>query len=549
MTVASEESKKHATKLLSQSDRSVGRKIKKKVVTSSNATSATHFSHHRKQTSGFREASSAPASGPVTTQPPLSMPSGFSSITRTPAPDRIEPVARHSSPPAIKLNGKELSSSASSSVPTSDSRVGAARGAGPPASGNPEIFRRPLKERIVHLLALRPYKKPELIAKLNQDGIKHKDKKGLSAMVASMSSIRENTHHIARHAWLDVQIEDWPFYTPEEREKVRKRYALVMAATPGNGVAGSASVPAASSNLLNISTTAHNHHIGGGRDHHALSPMSSDCSSLQASPSPPAPSPPDLSSGVKRRAAEILAAQAKKSRVSHVSGTRSKSPVPDAGRPQTNGFRERDRSGWGGKPRSPAVSEGNSSRPASATRELMSNGKENNSHWSVGMEDSRSPDEPMPQAARSRVKPDKESAMPQSSKKSSKAHANENDSPAPSSMSKQPSNSTANSTSSSQQSSGANHHSEQGPARARHSLQNGNAPPATSGASSAPNHNQLVGGHSHNGHGAVGSVCSSASPDSSPDSGTGSNDGSLSAASSRSYFSSYHGDHQAELVQ
>ena len=33
---------------------------------------------------------------------------------------------------------------------------------------NPEIMRRPLKERIIHLLAVRPYKKPELMSRIQR---------------------------------------------------------------------------------------------------------------------------------------------------------------------------------------------------------------------------------------------------------------------------------------------------------------------------------------------------------------------------------------------
>ncbi len=33
---------------------------------------------------------------------------------------------------------------------------------------NPELMRRPLRERIIHLLAIRPYKKPELITRLHK---------------------------------------------------------------------------------------------------------------------------------------------------------------------------------------------------------------------------------------------------------------------------------------------------------------------------------------------------------------------------------------------
>ena len=33
---------------------------------------------------------------------------------------------------------------------------------------NPDLMRRPLRERIIHLLAIRPYKKPELLNRLHR---------------------------------------------------------------------------------------------------------------------------------------------------------------------------------------------------------------------------------------------------------------------------------------------------------------------------------------------------------------------------------------------
>lgn len=42
--------------------------------------------------------------------------------------------------------------------------------------GNSAISQRPFKDRVVHLLALKPYKKPELILRLQKDGLSQQDK-------------------------------------------------------------------------------------------------------------------------------------------------------------------------------------------------------------------------------------------------------------------------------------------------------------------------------------------------------------------------------------
>ncbi|PIO39476.1 RNA polymerase II elongation factor ELL2, partial [Aquarana catesbeiana] len=57
------------------------------------------------------------------------------------------------------------------------------------------IAQRPYRERVIHLLALKPYKKPEILARLHRDGVNQKDKNSLgvllqqSAITNAMSAI------------------------------------------------------------------------------------------------------------------------------------------------------------------------------------------------------------------------------------------------------------------------------------------------------------------------------------------------------------------------
>merc|ERR1712061_297273 len=87
---------------------------------------------------------------------------------------------------------------------------------------NPEIMKRTLRERIVHLLAVRPYKKPELMLRINRDGVKEKDRKNIMMTLGSVSEHKDNTYTLKRAFWNDVS-EDWPFYTEEERQSFRRR--------------------------------------------------------------------------------------------------------------------------------------------------------------------------------------------------------------------------------------------------------------------------------------------------------------------------------------
>ena len=79
---------------------------------------------------------------------------------------------------------------------------------------NPEIMKRTLRERIVHLLAVRPLKKPELMDRID---VRDKEKKDLFPLVKQVSIMKDNTYHLRKDVWNDVS-EDWPFYTEEERQ-------------------------------------------------------------------------------------------------------------------------------------------------------------------------------------------------------------------------------------------------------------------------------------------------------------------------------------------
>lgn len=46
-----------------------------------------------------------------------------------------------------------------------------------------EVQERPLRERVTHLLALRPYKRPELILRLQKDGLTARDKDMLDSVL------------------------------------------------------------------------------------------------------------------------------------------------------------------------------------------------------------------------------------------------------------------------------------------------------------------------------------------------------------------------------
>ncbi|GAB1610530.1 RNA polymerase II elongation factor ELL2-like [Argonauta hians] len=87
------------------------------------------------------------------------------------------------------------------------------------------IIDEPYRDRIIHLLALRPYNKAELLLRLKKDGILDKDKECLPSMLDEVASqYKDNKYTLAKHVLSEVRLE-WPYYSDGERQLVRRRIA------------------------------------------------------------------------------------------------------------------------------------------------------------------------------------------------------------------------------------------------------------------------------------------------------------------------------------
>uniref|UniRef100_A0AAY4AT53 OCEL domain-containing protein n=2 Tax=Denticeps clupeoides TaxID=299321 RepID=A0AAY4AT53_9TELE len=77
----------------------------------------------------------------------------------------------------------------------------------------------PLRERLAHLLALKPYKKPELILRLQKDGLSAQDRDSLDSVLQQVAqkNERENTFSLKDGMYKDVQ-KDWPGYTEGDQQ-------------------------------------------------------------------------------------------------------------------------------------------------------------------------------------------------------------------------------------------------------------------------------------------------------------------------------------------
>jgi RNA polymerase II elongation factor ELL len=83
----------------------------------------------------------------------------------------------------------------------------------------------PLRERIIHLLGLRSYKKPELYLRLMKDGLSNADRKEYNTFnleeVAVLNQ-KDLRYNLSKHVFSEVKL-GWPYYTDQERELVKKK--------------------------------------------------------------------------------------------------------------------------------------------------------------------------------------------------------------------------------------------------------------------------------------------------------------------------------------
>uniref|UniRef100_A0A8D3DJ12 Elongation factor for RNA polymerase II 2 n=2 Tax=Scophthalmus maximus TaxID=52904 RepID=A0A8D3DJ12_SCOMX len=89
-------------------------------------------------------------------------------------------------------------------------------------SNNP-VSQRPSRDRIIHLLALRSYKKLEVLARLQRDGINQKDRNSLGTTLQQVANLnpKDNTYSLKDFIYRDVQ-RDWPGYSEDEKTQVER---------------------------------------------------------------------------------------------------------------------------------------------------------------------------------------------------------------------------------------------------------------------------------------------------------------------------------------
>ncbi|KAM6104843.1 RNA polymerase II elongation factor ELL2-like [Pterocles gutturalis] len=96
---------------------------------------------------------------------------------------------------------------------------------------NNPVSQRPYRDRVIHLLALKSYKKPELLARLRRDGVKQKDRDSLGIILQQVTNLntKDNTYSLKNYLFKDIQ-KDWPGYSERERELLELRLSTLTPA-------------------------------------------------------------------------------------------------------------------------------------------------------------------------------------------------------------------------------------------------------------------------------------------------------------------------------
>ncbi|KFQ89489.1 RNA polymerase II elongation factor ELL2, partial [Phoenicopterus ruber ruber] len=83
------------------------------------------------------------------------------------------------------------------------------------------VSQRPYRDRVIHLLALKSYKKPELLARLQRDGVNQKDKNSLGIVLQQVANLnpKDNSYTLKDYIFKEIQ-KDWPGYNEIDKQSL-----------------------------------------------------------------------------------------------------------------------------------------------------------------------------------------------------------------------------------------------------------------------------------------------------------------------------------------
>ncbi|XP_055975303.1 RNA polymerase II elongation factor ELL [Sorex fumeus] len=89
--------------------------------------------------------------------------------------------------------------------------------------GAGSVAHRPFRDRVLHLLALRPYRKAELLLRLQRDGLAAADRDALDGLLQQLANVdaRDGACTLKDSVYRDVQ-RDWPGYSEGDQQLLKR---------------------------------------------------------------------------------------------------------------------------------------------------------------------------------------------------------------------------------------------------------------------------------------------------------------------------------------
>ncbi|XP_004534197.1 RNA polymerase II elongation factor ELL2-like [Ceratitis capitata] len=84
-----------------------------------------------------------------------------------------------------------------------------------------------IREKLIHLLATKPFGLAELFARLKTDGLPDSARDLIPNFLLATALLRDNVYNLRRNVWYDVK-DDWPHYTELEREQMKRRKQQIL---------------------------------------------------------------------------------------------------------------------------------------------------------------------------------------------------------------------------------------------------------------------------------------------------------------------------------
>lgn len=69
---------------------------------------------------------------------------------------------------------------------------------------------------------MRPFKKPELIHRLNNEGLRDRERGLVTNVLKAIADLADNTYKLKRRIWNDVN-DNWAFYTEQDKASLKRR--------------------------------------------------------------------------------------------------------------------------------------------------------------------------------------------------------------------------------------------------------------------------------------------------------------------------------------